>query len=66
MRLVLAAPEAINFQGGRVANIGEKEFKMRTHGTRKQGQQKSTFEAKLPPKLDPGGFQKRVHKTVGN
>ena len=67
MRLVLATPEAMNFQGGRVINIGgKKELKKRTHGTRKQGRQKSIFEAKMAPKMDPGGFQKRVHKTVGN
>ena len=67
MRLVLATPEAINFQGGRVINIGgKKSSKKRTHGTRKQGQKKSIFEAKMAPKMDPGGFQKRVHKTVGN
>ena len=37
MRLVLATPEAINFQGGRVINIGGKRSsKKRTHGTRKQ------------------------------
>ena len=28
-------------------------------------QQKSIFEAKMVPKMDPGGFQKRLHKTVG-
>ena len=44
----------------------KKELKKRTHGTRKQGRQKSIFEAKMAPKMDPGGFQKRVHKTVGN
>ena len=43
----------------------KKELKKRTHGTRKQGRQKSIFEAKMAPKMD-GGFQKRVHKTVGN
>ena len=67
MRLVLATPEAINFQGGHVKNIGgKKSSKKRTHGTRTQGQQKSIFKAKMAPKMDPGGFQKRVHKTVGN
>ena len=44
----------------------KKELKKRTHGTRKQGQKKSIFEAKMAPKMDPGGFQKRVHKTVGH
>ena len=44
----------------------KKELKKRTHGTRTQGQTKSIFEAKMAPKMDPGGFQKRVHKTVGN
>ena len=67
MRLVLATPEAVNFQWGRVMNIGgKKELKKRTHGTRKQGQQRSIFEAKMAPKMDPGDLQKRVHKTVGN
>ena len=67
MRLVLATPEAINFQGGRVINIGGKRSsKKRTHGTRKHDQQIGIFEAKMAPKMDPGGFQKRVHKTVGN
>ena len=64
---VLATPEAVNFQWGRVINIGgKKELKKRTHGTRKQGQKRSIFEANMAPKMDPGGFQKRVHKTVGN
>ena len=67
MRLVLATPEAVNFQWGRVINIGgKKELTKRTHGTRNQGQKRSIFEAKMAPKMDPGGFQKRVHKTVGN
>ena len=44
----------------------KKELNKRTHGTRKQGRQKSIFEAKMVPKMEPGGFQKRVHKTVGN
>ena len=67
MRLVLATPEAINFQGGRVINIGGKRSsKKRTHGTRKQERKMSIFEAKMAPKMDPGGFQKRVHKTAGN
>ena len=44
----------------------KKEFKKRTHGTRKQGRQKSIFEAKMAPKMDPGGLLKRVRKTVGN
>ena len=67
MRLVLATPEAINFQGGRVINIGgKKSSTKRIHGIRKQGQKRSIFEAKMAPKMDPGGFQKRVHKTVGN
>ena len=67
MRLVLATPEAINFQGGRVINIGGKRSsKKRTHGTRKQDQKMSIFEAKMAPKMNPGGFQKRVHKTVGH
>ena len=44
----------------------KKEFKKRTHGTRQQGQKKSIFEAKMAPKMDPEGFQKREHKTVGN
>ena len=67
MRLFLATPEANNFQGGRVINIGGKRSsKKGTHGTRKQDQQMSIFEAKMAPKMDPGGFQKRVHKTVGN
>ena len=43
-----------------------KELKKRTRGTRKQGQKMSIFEAEMAPKMDPGGFQKRVHKTVGN
>ena len=67
MRLVLATPEAINFQGGRVINIGGKRSsKKRTHGTRKHDQKMSIFEAKMVPKMDPEGFQKRVHKMVGN
>ena len=67
MRLVLATPEAINFQWGRVINIGgKKELKKRTHGTRQQDLKKSIFEAKMAPKMDPEGFQKRVHKMVGN
>ena len=67
MRLVLATPEAVNFQWGRVINIGgKKELKKRTHGTRKQGQKRSIFEAKMAPKMDPGGVRKRLHKTVGN
>ena len=66
-RLLLATPEAINLQGARVANNDEKRAQqMRTHGTRKQGQQKSIVEAKTAPKTDPGGFQKRVRKTAGN
>ena len=44
----------------------KKELKKRTHGTRKQSRQKSIFETKMAFKMDPGGFQKRVHKTVGN
>ena len=44
----------------------KKELKKRTHGTRQQGQKKSIFEAKMAPKMDPEGFQKRVHKMVGN
>ena len=44
----------------------KKELKKRTHGTRQQGQKKSIFEAKFAPKMDPEGFQKRVHKMVGN
>ena len=67
MRLVLATPEAVNFQWGRVIKYRwKKELTKRTHGTRKQGKQRSIFEAKMAPKMDPGGFQKRVHKTVGN
>ena len=31
----------------------KKELKKRTHGTRKQGQQKSIFEAKMAPKWTP-------------
>ena len=27
---------------------------------------KSIFEAKMAPKMDPGGLLKRVRKTVGN
>ena len=38
----------------------KKELKKRTHGTRKQGQEKSIFEAQMAPKMDPGGFQKRA------
>ena len=41
-------------------------IKKRIHGTRKQGKKRSIFEAKMAPKMDPGGFQKRVHKPVGN
>ena len=33
----------------------KKELKKRTHGTRKQGQQKSMFEAKMAPKRSPTG-----------
>ena len=66
MRLVLATPEAVNFQAGCEANIYEKSKNERTHGTRKQSQQKSIFEATMAPKMDPEGFQKRVHKMVGN
>ena len=44
----------------------KKELKKRTHGTRRQDQKMSIFEAQIAPKMDPGGFQKRVHKTVGN
>ena len=44
----------------------KKELKKRIHGIRKQGQKRSIFEAKMAPKMGPGGFQKRVHKTVGN
>ena len=52
MRLVLATPEAINFQWGRVVNIGgKKSSKKRTHGTRKQDPKKSILEAKMAPKM---------------
>ena len=44
----------------------KKELKKRTHGTRKQGQQKSIFEAKMAPKMDSGDLQKRVRKTISN
>ena len=67
MRLVLATPEAVNFQWGRVINIGEKKSSNkkdpRDQKTRSNNEH---FEAKMAPKMDPGGFQKRVHKTVGN
>ena len=67
MRLVLATPEAINFQGGRVINIGGKRSsKKGPTGPENKANKKSIFEAKMAPKMDPGGFQKRVHKTVGN
>ena len=44
----------------------KKELKKRTHGTRTHDRQMSIFEAKMAPKMDPGGFQKRAHKTVAN
>ena len=44
----------------------KKELKKIIHGIRKQGQKRKIFEAKMAPKMDPGGFQKRVHKTAGN
>ena len=67
MRLVLATPEAINFQWGRVINIGRKKSsKKGPTGPDNKVKKKSIFEAKMAPKMDPGGFQKRVHKTVGN
>ena len=40
--------------------------KMRTQGTNIDVQQKAFFEAKMAPKMDPGGLLKRVRKTVGN
>ena len=43
----------------------KKELNKRTHGTRKQGRQKSIFEAQMAPKMDPGDLQKRVRKTEG-
>ena len=44
----------------------KKELKKEDPRDQKQGQQKSVFEALMAPNMDPGGFQKRVHKTVGN
>ena len=66
MRLVLATPEAINFQGGRVINIGEKRAQKKDPRDQKTRSTNALFEAKMAPKMDPGGFQKRVHKTAGN
>ena len=67
MRLVLATPEAINVQGGRVANIAEKKRSTKkTHGIRKKRSTNERFVVKKVPKMEPGGFQKRVHETVGN
>ena len=65
MRLVLATPEAINFQWGRVIKIGGKNNSGPT-GPENKINKKSIFEAKMVPKIDPGGFQRRVHKLVGN
>ena len=54
MRLVLATPEAINFQGGRVINIGgKKSSKKGTRGTRKQGQKRTFVRPKWLPKWTP-------------
>ena len=39
---------------------------MRTQGTNIDVQKKALFEAKMAPKMDPGGLLKRVRKTVGN
>ena len=36
-----------------------------TDGTRNKIN-KSIFEAKIGPKMDPGGVRKRVRKTIGN
>ena len=67
MRLVLATPEAINFQWGRVINIGgRKRAQKKDPRDQKTRSTKEHFEAKMAPKVDPGGFQTRVHKTVGN
>ena len=66
MCLVLATPEAINFQWGRVINNdGKKSSKKGPTGPENKVKNE-LFEAKMAPKMDPGGFQKRVHKTVGN
>ena len=60
-------PTQSTFRGDAQQISMKKELeKKRAHGTRQQGQQKSSFETNIAPKMDPGGFQKRVHKTVGN
>ena len=67
MRLVLATPEAINIQWGRVINIGgKKSSKKDPRDQTTRSKTKSIFEAKMAPKMNPEGFQKRVHKMVGN
>ena len=44
----------------------ENSSKKSPHGTTEQVTKKTIFEAKIGPKMDPGGLLKRVRKTVGN
>ena len=55
MRLVLATPEAINFQGGRVINIGgKKSSKKGPTGPENKVKQIAFLRPKMAPKMDPG------------
>ena len=66
MRLVLATPEAVNFQWGRVINIGgKKELKKRTHGTRKQGQKRNGPRRRPETSAQDGRQLKRPKMPLG-
>ena len=57
----------MDFQKTRVAeNELKNSSNKNPHGTRNIHQQIVIVGAKMAPKMDPGGFQKRVRKTVGN
>jgi len=50
----------------RSKNRSQNSSKNNPQGSMKHDPKMIIFEAKMPPKMDPGGLEKRVRKTVGN
>ena len=47
-------------------NPPENKCKKSSHGTTEKVTKMIIFEAKIGPKMDPGGLRKRVRTTLGN